>query len=202
MRTIRTKVYKFDELSKDAQQKAIEGFSEINVDDSYWYESVYEDLKELCKTIGIDVDLKHTYFTGFYHQGSGSSFTASIDIKECLESIRAEKWKGYAPKEKIEFYPITNNMLRLCHLCSCSIETTNRESSVRIDFDSDTYGEHPNIDAVITEIEDFFEDMASTINHWFFNTLQTEYEYQTSNEAIAETIKCNEYEFTKEGNHF
>jgi len=30
--------------------------------------------------------------------------------------------------------------------------------------------------------------------------LQKEYEYETSEEAIVETIKANEYEFTEDGN--
>ena len=89
MRTIRTKVYKFSELSETSQQKAIEKLFDINVDCDWW-EFVYEDFKNLCKTIGIDVDLKKTYFTGFYHQGSGSAFTADIDICECLKAIKKE----------------------------------------------------------------------------------------------------------------
>ena len=32
--------------------------------------------------------------------------------------------------------------------------------------------------------------------------LQKEYEYQTSEEAIIDTIKANEYEFTEDGKHF
>lgn len=198
MRTIRTKVYKFNELSESAQEKAIEKLADINTDYDWW-ESTYEDFKELCKTLSIDVDLKNTFFNGFYSQGSGSSFTADIDVCECLKAIKNEKWKEYAPKENLSFYKVTDNMLRLCHLCTCDIQPTNRESSVRINFDSDTYGTHTNIDSVITEIEDFFEDVANTLNNWLFSQLQTEYEYQTSKEAIIETIEANEYEFTADG---
>lgn len=200
-RTIRTKVYKFEELSKEAKQKAIDDNRDINTDYE-WYDSVYEDLKELCKTIGIDVDLKQTYFTGFYTQSSGSSFVAYIDVKKCLQSIKDEKYKEYAPQDKLQFYTVSDNMIRLAYLCYCRIETSNRESSVKIDFSSDTYGNHPNIDAVITEIENFLEDVASTINHWFFNQLQTEYDYQSSDESIKETITANEYEFTQDGRRF
>ena len=201
MRTIRTKVYSFSELSNTAQDKAISQFSDINVDYEWW-ESVYDDLFELCKTIGIEVDLKQTYFSGFSHQGSGSAFTAHIYVAECLKAIKAEKWKEYAPVDKLEFYPVTDNMLRLCHLCSCNIQTANRESSVKINFDADTCGNHPNIDAVITEIEDFFEDVAQTINNWFYRNLEKEYEYLTGSEAIKETIIANDYEFTIDGNRF
>src|SRR5262245_16755614 len=46
MRTIRTKVYKFKELSTEAQEKAIEKFYDINVDHDWW-DSTYEDAKNI-----------------------------------------------------------------------------------------------------------------------------------------------------------
>jgi len=46
MRTIRTKVYQFSELSEQAKQKAIEWGYDLNV--SYgWWESVYEDAEQI-----------------------------------------------------------------------------------------------------------------------------------------------------------
>src|ERR1700754_4941823 len=57
MRTVRTKVYEFNELSPDAQQKAIDHFSDINVGFNWW-QQVYTD----AETIGIKItefDLDH-----------------------------------------------------------------------------------------------------------------------------------------------
>lgn len=50
MRTIRTKVYKFEELSEQAQQKAIEWYISGN-DLSY----VWRDIKEDAKQIGLKI---------------------------------------------------------------------------------------------------------------------------------------------------
>lgn len=56
MRTIRTKVYKFSELSESAQQKAIEKFYDINVDYEWW-EFIYEDAANIgLKITGFDID--------------------------------------------------------------------------------------------------------------------------------------------------
>ncbi len=202
-RTIRTKVFKFNELNEDAKQKAIESFSDINVD-YYWHESVYDDFKELCKTLHIEVDTKKTYFNGFSHQGSGSSFTAWVDVKKCMSAIRDEKWKEYAPLEKLSFYDVTRNMLRIADICTCNIEPSNRESSVKVNFDYTKYSnyETPNVDEVLEEIETFFEDVADTLNNWLYRTLEKEYEYQTSEAAIIETIEANDYEFTADGRQF
>lgn len=50
-RTIRTKVYKFDELSKEAQSKVIADNYNYNVQDEWW-DGSYED----AKTIGLKID--------------------------------------------------------------------------------------------------------------------------------------------------
>ena len=50
MRTIRTKLYKFSELSKEAQEKAIENLSSINVDYEWW-EFTLED----AKNVGLEI---------------------------------------------------------------------------------------------------------------------------------------------------
>lgn len=56
MRTVRTKVYKFGELSEDAKQKAIEKFWDVNVDYEWW-EGIYEDAKNIgLKITSFDVD--------------------------------------------------------------------------------------------------------------------------------------------------
>ena len=42
MRTIETTVYKFDELTEEAKEKAVQRLSDINVD-YRWYESTFDD---------------------------------------------------------------------------------------------------------------------------------------------------------------
>lgn len=46
MRTVRTKVYSFNELSKNAQQTAINNMSDINVNHDWWT-STYEDAENI-----------------------------------------------------------------------------------------------------------------------------------------------------------
>lgn len=63
MRTIRTKVYQFRELSESAKQKAIESNYDINVF-SDWWESVYEDAEQIgLKITGFNID-RGSYCTG------------------------------------------------------------------------------------------------------------------------------------------
>ena len=47
MRTIEIKVYKFEELDKQTQEKVIENYRYINVEDSSWYYWIQEDFSRL-----------------------------------------------------------------------------------------------------------------------------------------------------------
>jgi hypothetical protein len=83
MRTIRTKVYKFDELSEQAKQVAIEENRDINVDWD-WYEPMFEGFKEQLEEVGFyDVDI---FFRGFYSQGDGASFDGKINSLKFAET--------------------------------------------------------------------------------------------------------------------
>jgi len=55
MRTIRTKVYRFGELSEQAKKKALLNMCYINVDDNWW-EQIYEDAAQIgLKITGFDI---------------------------------------------------------------------------------------------------------------------------------------------------
>ena len=46
MRTVRTKIYSFNELSKESQAIAIDKMREINTEHDDWYECIFEGFKE------------------------------------------------------------------------------------------------------------------------------------------------------------
>ena len=57
MRTIEIKVYKFDELDKQTQEKVIENYRYINVEDIIWYDFIKEDFSRLGLEIqAFDLD--------------------------------------------------------------------------------------------------------------------------------------------------
>jgi hypothetical protein len=206
MKTIEVKLYAFDELSEEAKETAIEKNYDINTDYEWW-DSVYEDFSNLCGALGIDVNLKKTYFNGFYNQGSGSSFNAEFRLMDLLQAIEAKKHIEYAPKDAPDlFHPdIDRRVLKLLGMDDihvyCRIKDTNRESSVTVDVDIDDSRViyDGNVDKELSKIEDYCQEIADELNHWLFKTLEKEYEYLTTNESIAETLRINEYEFTEDG---
>jgi hypothetical protein len=147
MREETIKLYTFEELNQEAQQKALEKFYDINVD-WQWWEFVCEDAKE--------VDLKISAFD--FDRGW------SIDIKFIQ-----------GPKET----------------ALAILENHGKES--------DTYKEAASFLKNRREGKGDHEYFLQQLGECYLDTLQREYEYRTSEEAIKEGIICNEYEFLEDG---
>ena len=57
MKTIEINVYKFEELDKQTQEKVIENYRYINVEDTFWYDFIKEDFIRLGLEIrSFDLD--------------------------------------------------------------------------------------------------------------------------------------------------
>ncbi|MES2727569.1 MAG: antitoxin of toxin-antitoxin stability system [Bacteroidota bacterium] len=197
-RTIRTKIYKFEELSADAQRKVIEDNYDINTDYE-WYDCVYEDAKEIGKIIGLDID--KIYFSGFSSQGDGACFKGSYSYqKECVKKI-----KEYAPIDE-KLHSIAERLYNIQKENFYKISATIKQSghyyheyctAINVYKDGD-FMYFDGADKVEEEITDCLRDFM----RWIYKTLDAEYEYLTSEDAIRETLEANEYEFTKDGNRF
>lgn len=163
MRTVRTKVYKFSELSKSAKEKAIDSLYYINVDDSYWYESTYEDANNIgIKITSFDID-RGSYCKGEF-QLSPHEVAANI-IRDHGEACKTNKTAQ-------TFLDATNEI----------------EIAEGYDYE----------DKMMQLEDDFLKSLCED----YLKILRNEYEYQTSKEAIIESIEANEYEFKKDGSRF
>lgn len=87
MKTIRTKVYQFSELSDSAKQTAIEQFSDINVDYGWW-ESIYEDAATIgLKLTGFDLDRGRSI--------DGDFINSARDAADLIIENHGDKCKTY-----------------------------------------------------------------------------------------------------------
>jgi len=88
---------------------------------------------------------------------------------------------------------IVSNHGEKCDTFECaSAYLKDRDRTIEGDFE-DLY----ELDYLLDYLDDAFMKLLSEC---YLQLLRQEYEYLTSEEAIIETIKANEYEFTKEGN--
>lgn len=174
MRTVRTKVYKFNELSPEAKHKAIEQFSDINVDYNWW-ELTYTDANSIGLQI-TDFDLA---------RGSiGGKLTNSLT--ESCEIIMANHGESCETYKTAKAY--LAEWAKLVKEHSDGVETDKVCEDKEYEFDQ-----------LADELETQFR---LSILEDYRVLLQEEYNYQTTEAAIIESIVANEYEFTKDGKQF
>lgn len=208
MKQITITLYKFNELSEVAKKKAIEHFSNINVDYNWW-DSVYENFHSLAALFGITVDLKKTYFTGFYSQGDGSSYTAEIDVLKLINCLKNNSWKEDTPKEDFMQVDIDKRVLGLIEKglieISASVKPVNRETNIDVSY-SAVYtfyrNKVDNIENELDKLETLVQSVCKRLNKILFVNLRDDYDYLTSEKAIEETIITNEYDFTEAGKFY
>jgi hypothetical protein len=196
MRTKTITLYKFEELSEEAQKKAIEDNYQINVEYTEWDDSVRDDAVSIGKLMGIDIS--RIYFTGFSSQGDGACFEGNYQYnKNCVKEL-----KEYAPEDKTlhgiverlqaiqkkHFYKLSANVKHSGHYY--------HEMCTDISVYKD--GNYMYSDSE-QEAEEELKDILRDYMRWIYRTLEKEYDYMTSEEAIKETIIANDYEFTKDG---
>jgi hypothetical protein len=186
MRTIETTVYKFNELSEDAKNNAIEqireqyyqynDFAEWAKDDDYLLNPKYEELK------------KYNMKDGILLSNSRKKLYFSCDREwylDCAEAINVENeevfmdWLGFTPEQaKKLLYRIYT--------------PSGRNSSTTIEFELND-SEDDEIDT--TEAEEKFNNHINDC----LRSLEANIDFRYTDEAIIENIEANDYEFTEEG---
>jgi hypothetical protein len=218
MRTIETNLYTFEELSPEAREKAIERLRVLLHRDFYpfedWWDVVYEQFREDMKAEGIDVD--EMYFSGFWSQGDGASFTGTITLSEKqLLELMPEAARNQLIDLNTRCRLLGHEPLNLAY--QASIKTSgnySHENTMRIDsyenlsvaipfsLEEELVLEAEQLrDEVLCNID--FDDGALEIarDHArkLYHDLEVEYEYLTSDEVVAEHLTINDYEFLEDG---
>lgn len=190
-RTIRTKVYKFSELSKEAQKVAIE--KERN--DFYEYGEplfMFEDYcEEKAKEYGF-YDCKFQWSIS-YSQGDGLSFSGRIDaadlIKMAMPNVKRSIATVLANNITIE---IKGNTSRYAYAAKSDV-----------DLWMDEYNrEHPNLQKLVDELRTYLEDLYMQICRELEKEAYSWIESENEDSAIIDRIEANEFEFTQDGRRF
>ena len=164
-------VYPFAELSEDAKENAIAELWDINAYPEWW-ESIYEDAAQ--------VKLKLTEFEldrGSYCRGEFIEYA-----KDTADAIIENHGENCETRGTAEEFIVDSAKLYMKY-------------PVKLDDDGDDENETARDD----KQEDLDGEFLKSILEDYRIILQKEYEYLSSEEAIIETIKANEYEFTADG---
>ena len=184
--------YFFDELSEESKAKAIENLYDINVDCDWW-----EFITENFKTENKYFEVTKVYFSGFSSQGDGAMFEYSAIKDELLHKIINELKTTNRNKwilKQAGIYGSGKHTGRYCHENSCSHS---------IDFEGFDYQYNPRlyeiIDIWFSEIEENIISEYKNMCFELYRTLEKEFDYLTSKEAIIDMIEANNYEFLETG---
>jgi hypothetical protein len=172
MKTIEIQLFKFDELSDKAKEKALIEYYDWNVNFDWW-DSVYYDAKNVGITInGFDID-----------RGNYCKIEFRYDEKDICQKIIMEHG------ENCETHKIATKFL------SDYDELVKRYSDGIIKDIVSEYNEE-DFDNEIIELE---TELHHELSEEYLSILRKEYEYLTSEEAIIEALEANEIEFTING---
>lgn len=188
MKVISTNVYTFDELSAEAKEKALEWGRDLNVGRDDWYTCVYEDYETKLADLGYK-DIK-MYFSGFWSQGDGACFTASIDIPAWLKAHKLSKYRALA-----QAYRDGDAIINITHNWRYYFATST-------DVDPNDYRASEKAQIQMEDVVARIEKEREIIGNELYRALEKNYEYLASDREVAETIRINEYTFTKEGKRF
>lgn len=177
MRTKRIKLYKFEELTSEAQQNAIEKLAHINLEFGIWWESVYDDAKYVgVKIKGFDID-----------RGSYCEIDLIWNHLEVANAIIKEHG------DMCDTYKMSKDFIYSFENLQTSIDKL--ISTENEDLENE-------IESLDDDLLDLKESYIADLSECYLNLLREEYEYLSSEEAIKETIISNEYEFLKDGTQY
>lgn len=194
--TITRTVYTYGELSDKAKEKAIEACRHWNVDDSFWFESLIDMQQEELQQSGVyDAEIS---FAGFWSQGDGASFGGSINLAEWMRARKiAGKYRALYNAARDPWSDLT---------ASASLEKRHGYSNyqswypeIEIRDNCDDADRAARVEQQADEVREIMAEWHRDESHRIYRNLRDEYEYQTSDEVIAEMLIANETQFNEDG---
>ena len=202
-RTETITIYKFDELSDEAKEKAREWYRSAGAHDR-WYTDVYENAETAGDLLGIDVNVRRKAipqisFSGFCSQGDGAKFEGSYSYRKGWRSALLHE---FGPGESLN--TLLNIGLQLQHaqapffyklVARCTDQGPYQHSgcmAVEVEHDEDRYRDIGYAEAAIRSALRQFAD-------WIYSVLEAEHDWLNADEQVDENIRANDYEFHDDG---
>ena len=199
-------LYKFDELSPEAQQHALKNQSRFE-SEFFDFECIFDDAATIADLLGLDIrqtrkirnDGSHFYdptisYSGFC-RGDGACFVGTYSYKAgALKAV-----KDYAGQDE-----------RL-HRIVKALQDIQRKNFYQLSARTKHSGHYyhsgyMSVDVERSDDKEMTADAEETVKEclrdfadWIYKQLENEYDYRTGEEACREAIEANDYEFTEKG---
>jgi len=181
--------------------------------DYEWWDCVYYNATEEGEALGFRID--KIFFSGFYSQGDGASWTGYVDMVRWLERNKRDDPKAHIAialmeEDWVERKVAVTTSGRYSHSNTMRMDYYGRGATV---YDEDNCLERGIFEGVsvanLLEAipEGYFQDIADealesarSYADEIYKRLEKEWEWLCSEEVIAETCDANEYLFDEQGN--
>lgn len=190
MKTVEIKLFSFDELSEDIQEKVLDRYRNSEVEFFEWWETEYDFITSMFAACGIDIKIK-----GFdLDHAQRISLKGSATAEDILQGIRKGKVSEEFPALDLPELPTFNPWF----------EKIIEDLEMYLEFETlrwneNTIVEHglpsgyPNIQAEVNKLEGYLEDLGAALRSESFDCLQKQYEWLTSDECIKERLQDDMY---------
>jgi hypothetical protein len=209
---IETIVYRLDELDDAAKEKARAWYREGGFDHD-WYDAVYADFEAICDLIGVTLRTTSVrlmsggsqqrpciYFRGFWSQGDGGCFEGTYAY---ARNARA-KIRAYAPRDT-DLHKIADALQAVQRRNFYQLRAVTRHRGHYYHeycMDAAVERASPTSQGMTDDAEDIVIEAMRDLARWLYRQLERDYEYQTSDVSVDQTIIANAYTFTGTGRRF
>ena len=192
-------------------QAFIDKHREFNVDYDWW-DCVYADFATICDILGIELADHEPRFSGFWSQGDGASWAGSYNACKLVDKytrleptydLAPQKIREHAPKDTT-LHSIADQLCLLARIYEpvcADIGRRHGRSYVHentMTLSEWVYWNGKEVDDVDEEIQEHIEhtlmEQFRALAGWLYSTLEKEYDYLTSDEAVIEALEANEIE--------
>lgn len=200
-------LFEYSELSDSAKETARQWWIEA-MDSSDW-EFTIDDFITIAGLMGIEVThtsqrtmgggmrpFPNVYFSLGYSQSDYAAFEANYSYRKgSAKAVREHAPQdttlhGFAEK-------LQAAQSRCGYKATATISSNNRDGmDVEV---SDAPYERDAFDKWTEDVEWPIREVMKGLASWLYDSLRAEYEYQTSEEQIAETMEANGYTFRENG---
>jgi hypothetical protein len=180
-------------------EKLLEKHRHWNVEHIDWWDSTYEMFREDMQEQGIDVE--RMYFSGFWSQGDGACFEGHIEdtIMFLDKNCKPEEYP------MIRMVVANGGRVRLsvrqsghyyhenCTAFSMDADMPSNVMEQRTEFHEQVVEGYDKV--MEKEIDDFEKESIEIFKNFMrklYRNLEQEYDYLTSDDAVAEAIQAND----------
>lgn len=202
MRVIETEVYHYEELNEKAKERARDWYRGCAAADVFDDSAVLDDFKVIAGLLGFE-NVKPVY-SGWGCQGDGASFIGTWSAATAAKGFG--KVLEHAPKDEV-LHKIAGRIQKIATYYPTAIATIVRNDSRyshehTVGYEIGDGEDWPELSVGEGSSFDIFCLTSRDLMRWLYQQLTDEHDYVNSDDAVADTIMANDYEFTIDGRHF